>query len=533
MRGVAIHLYERSVSRLQVRIMPPGSNDDASAVDIVHLVRERDLYRQLLDLGGRDEIKPFLEEALGLIVELSGARRAYIELRDEADGVEAPGFWIARGFSEDDVAGIRARFSQGVIAEAVATRRTVVAASARNDPRFKDRGSVQEKGIEAILCAPIGVDPPLGVLYLQDRDKSGPFTEDDRLRAETFARHLSAFADRLLTRHRRQVEDDKTVAVRRGLRADGVIGRSAELARVLEQAAQVAPHNVTVLITGPCGTGKTQLARVIHENSRRHGRPFIEVNCAALPEALIENELFGAEPGAHSTATRKIEGKVTAAEGGTLFLDEIGELTLGAQATLLRLLQSKEYSPLGSTRTFAANVRVIAATNVDLKTAVLRHEFREDLLFRLQVMPIRIPALAERREDIGALAHYFCQRAVEDHELANLRISPGALRAIEAAEWPGNIRELANAVSAAALRSTWEQSLVIEHRHVFPEGLPGSGATGVRLTYQQATRLCQERCVRDALETSHWNVAEAAKLLDVTRAHVYNLIRAFALDRAK
>src|SRR6185503_5405365 len=195
--------------------------------------------------------------------------------------------------------------------------------------------------------------------------------------------------------------------LRRTLKASAIIGKSRALAGVLTQAAAAAPLDVTVLLTGPSGTGKTQLARVIHESSPRARGPFVELNCAALPEALLESELFGVLPGAHSTATRKIAGKVAAAEGGTLFLDEIGELKPAAQAKLLKLLESREYYPLGATHPVCADVRVIAATNLDIKAAVQRKDFREDLFYRLQVLPIRLPSLAERREDVALLAEHF------------------------------------------------------------------------------------------------------------------------------
>jgi Nif-specific regulatory protein len=500
--------------------------------NLTQIVRERDLYRKLLEVGQKDEIEQFLLESLTLVVEVAGARSGYFELRDESVEPESPCLWIARGCSDDDVAGIRATFSQGVIAEAIATRQTIVAASALEDPRFRERGSVQENRITAILCAPVGVDPPLGVLYLQDRTEPGPFTEADRVIVETCARHLSTFADRLL--RRRHIRDfaDATRDVRRILRAEGLVGRSPALAGVLQQVAMVASRDVTVLLTGAGGTGKTQIARLIHENSPRCSRPFIEVNCANLQEALAESELFGALPGSHSTANRKIEGKVAAAEGGSLFLDEIGELALNVQAKLLQLLQSKEYYPLGATRATTANVRLIAATNADLKAAVARRTFREDLFYRLQVLPIRVPSLSERREDVGELSVFFCKRACDSHKLPLLGFSPSALRALEAADWPGNVRELENAISAAVLRADWDHSSQIERRHIFLDSPPSMPPKGW-LTYQQALRRCQERILREALEETAWNVTGAAKLLDVTRAHVYNLIRAFGVEKGK
>ncbi|WP_437805125.1 sigma 54-interacting transcriptional regulator [Sorangium sp. So ce1078] len=505
--------------------------ESTSGLEIDRIRRERDFYRRLLELGTKEEIAPFLDEALAMIVGIAGAQRGYLEVRDESGGDRPPRFWIARGCTDEDVEVIRATFSRGVIAAAIATGETIVTASALADPRFKERSSVRRNRIEAVLCAPIGLDPPFGVVYLQDRTEPGPFSEDDRHHAEVFARHLSALADRLLIRLRRRNELDPTQPFRKLLRLDGFVGRSAAIAKVLHQISLAAPLDVGVLLTGPSGTGKTQLARLIHMNSPRSAAPFVELNCAALPEALLESELFGALPGAHSTASRKVEGKVAAADGGTLFLDEVGELQLSAQVKLLQLLQSKEYYPLGGSRPVKANVRVIAATNTDLVAAVARREFREDLLYRLQVLPIRVPALFERREDIPELCGHFCARASEVHRLPQLSPSRGALRAAETAEWPGNVRQLGHAVEAAAIRAAGEGVAQIEREHLFPDCAGAGGSSGAAPTFQEATHRFQAELLRRVLLETGWNITEAANRLDLTRSHVYNLIKSFRLTR--
>src|SRR5262245_60569079 len=434
--------------------------------ELVRLTRERDLYLRLLHLGEQVELEPFLRDALTLIVEAVSALHGYLELHDDRGG---PGWWIAHGLSPEQVAGVRHAISRGIIAEALATGRTIVTPSAMLDPRFDSLESVRLSHIEAVLCAPIGDAPPRGVLYLQGQARPEFFSDDDRFCAETFARHLAPLVDRVLARHRERVGTDPTADFRERLRLPEVVGRSAALAQVLQQVALVAPLDVNVLLTGEPGTGKSQVARVIHDNSPRAVRPFVEVNCAALPENLIESELFGALPGAHSTATRRIEGKVNAAEGGTLFLDEIGELTPSAQAKLLQLLQSREYYPLGATKPVLADIRLIAATNTDLRNAVAERRFREDLLYRIQVLPIRMPALAERREDVPTLAGFFCARACERYRLPRLELSPNALRSAESTEWPGNVRELAHAVEAAAIRAAGQHAAQVERTHLFPD----------------------------------------------------------------
>jgi Nif-specific regulatory protein len=509
-----------------------GAGHDLAG-ELARARKERDFYRKLLDLDGQDALEPFLEEALSLIVDVAGARRGYIELLEDRPDPKAPRWWIARGCTEDDVQEIRGSLSTGVIAEAIATGQTILTASALSDPRFKARGSVRRNRIEAVLCAPIGSAPPLGVVYLQDRITPGPFSEDDRTHAEAFAHHLAPLADRLVIRQAKTEQDDPTRPLRHELKVSGVIGRSAALAKVLQSVRLVAPRDVAVLLSGPSGTGKTDIARVIHENGPRARGPFIPLNCAALPENLVESELFGAMPGAHSTATRKIEGKVGAAGGGTLFLDEVGELPLPAQAKLLQFLQSKEYYPLGASKPLLSNARIIAATNADLKALMVERRFREDLFYRLQGITVRIPSLAERREDIAELISFFCARSCEGNGFPMLRISPGTLRAAEAAEWPGNIRELSSAVERAAMLAAAEGALVIERRHLFPDegGGEGEAQKKGKMTFQVATREYQGKYVQEVLDATGWNLVEAAEWLDISRSHLYNLIKAHGLGR--
>ena len=228
------------------------------------------------------------------------------------------------------------------------------------------------------------------------------------------------------------------------LNLSGMVGQSACLAEVLRVLAKVAPTDSTVLVTGESGTGKELLVRALHANSRRAGKPFVPVNCGAIPRELLESELFGHEKGAFTSAVRTRQGRFELAEGGTIFLDEIGEMDLSLQVKILRALQEKEYERVGGDKTLKADVRIVAATNRDLETEVAAGRFREDLYYRLNVIPLHLPPLRERGQDILLLADYFLGRFCRQKSRPTLTFSPEARGLVLSYPWPGNVRELEN-----------------------------------------------------------------------------------------
>jgi len=499
--------------------------------EIERLRLERDLFLRLLELGARDDLRPFLEDALRLIVEVTGAQKGYLEVSAGLPTSQPP-FWIAGGFDDAELAEVRRALSTRIIAEALASGRTVSTASAVDDPRFRAQASVQAQRLQAVLCAPIGVEPAIGVVYLAGRAALGPFPEADRAHVELFARHLAPLADRLLAREVAATSADHTAELRRRVTVAGIAGTSLALAEVFRQVLVAAPVPVAVLVTGESGTGKTALARALHDSSPRARGPFVELNCAAIPETLFESELFGAEKGAHSTATRRIEGKVDAARGGTLFLDEVGEMPLAVQSKLLTFLQSRRYYRLGGASPVEADVRVVAATNADLPERVAQKLFREDLYYRLNVLEVRVPPLRARLEDVAPIAERFVRALGEAHDRP-VPLSRAARLSLGEGEWPGNVRQLENVLQRGWAVALSEGAAAIEPRHLFPEKLAADGATPPDATYEDAMRGYQGRFLREALEASAWNVSETARRIGLARSHLNELIKAHGLTRAR
>ncbi|NBD13863.1 sigma-54-dependent Fis family transcriptional regulator [Corallococcus silvisoli] len=488
------------------------------------VTHERDLYLQVLRILSAPEPSSPLREVLASLVALTQAQRAYVELYGDATAGDRR--WsLSHACSLDEEEQIRFVTSRGIVVAAIASGTTLHTPFALLDERFSTARSVKEQRLEAVLCVPLSGGGP-GVLYLEGRRGAGPFASDVIRVVENVAQALGT-AVRRLDLERWRAAEDPTQPFRRTLALGGIAGRSQALAQVFEQVALVAPLDVSVLVTGASGTGKTQLAQAIHENSKRRAGPFMEINCAAIPEGLIESELFGALPGAFPGARRTV-GKVEAAEGGTLFLDEIAEIPLAAQGKLLQLLQSKQYYALASPRLVKANVRIIAATNADLEQMILEKRFREDLFYRLNVFTLRMPSLMDRREDLGPLVEQLIARLAEEHGLKALRATPGFHGVCEAAEWPGNVRQLRHRLEAALIRACAEGAPCLEPHHLTDRTRNPQDRAA---SFHEATRVFQRDLLRRELDAAEWNVSEVARRLDLTRSHVYNLIKAFGLMR--
>jgi two-component system, NtrC family, response regulator HydG len=310
----------------------------------------------------------------------------------------------------------------------------------------------------------------------------------------------------------------------------GMVGESAAVKRVYQFIARVAPADTTVLVRGESGTGKELAARALHRNSPRSGRAFVAINCAALTETLLESELFGHERGAFTGALAQKKGKLEVADGGTLFLDEVGEMPATLQAKLLRVLQEREFERVGGTRTIRVDVRVVAATNRDLEEAVRAGAFRQDLYYRLNVVPFEMPPLRERREDIPLLASYFVSKYAAKFKRRVTGLSAEARACLTAYDWPGNIRELENAVERAVVLGSTDRVLPEDLPETVLDAVPDppspdAAAPPPVTRYHEALREAKRQLILRALEQSSGSITEAARLLGVHPNYLHRLIR--------
>ncbi len=414
------------------------------------------------------------------------------------------------------------KVSRTIVLRVLRERVSILCNDVRDSDDFGASQSLLGADVHSVLAVPLSFgDRLLGVVYL---DSSRPKVRFDEGHLEL----LTAVAGiaSVALENARQIE--WLEGENRRLRQDAelshsMVGESPAMDAVLGFVAKVAPTDSTVLITGESGTGKELVARALHQNSPRAARPFVAINCAALAETLLESEMFGHERGAFTGAVVQKKGKIEVADGGTLFLDEVGEMAPPLQAKLLRVLQEHVFERVGGTRPIKVDVRLITATNRDLKEMTRTGGFREDLFYRINVVALVVPPLRERREDIPLLARYFALKYGERCNRRVAGISTGALDCLMSYEWPGNVRELANAVERAVVLGSGEV--------IRPEDLPESVLEaeprgGPSLTrYHEALKETKKQLIVKAFKEAGGNYAETARLLDVHPNYLHRLIR--------
>jgi Nif-specific regulatory protein len=416
--------------------------------------------------------------------------------------------------------------------QVLASGRPLVVPRVSREPALADRHEDEDE--RTFVCVPLLLHRrAAGVLALELRFK--PDRNYERT-AKFFGVVASMIAQAIKVQ--RLIEADRERLVQENVRLQGelrerydfsqILGTSRLMHDVCEQVTQVARTNTTVLIRGESGTGKELIAQAIHYNSQRAAKPFIKVSCAALPDTLIESELFGYEKGAFTGAINRKQGRFERADGGTLFLDEIGDINTAVQVKLLRVLQEREFERLGGVDPVKVNVRLIAATNKHLEDAITAGTFREDLLYRLNVFTIYVPPLRERKTDVLLLADHFLERLASDHRKRIRRISTPAIDMLMAYHWPGNVRELQNVMERAVLVCDGE----VLHAHHLPPTLQMADTTDASSMRSLAASLAafEKDLIQDALKMARGNRAKAARLLQATPRIVNYKIRKYRID---
>jgi len=479
----------------------------------------------------RDVVGPVLES----IAHNMGMMRGTLTLLNRDTGeifIEA-----AHGLSGSQMERGRYRAGEGVTGKVVKTGRPAVVPHISDEPLFLDRTGAR-KGLRkedvSFICVPIKLgNEVIGALSADRLFEEGVSFEED-VRLLSIIASMIAQAVRL----RRSAQEERHRLLEENLRLQSqleerfrpsnIIGNSKVLQTVYDLIAQVSKSDTTVLIRGESGTGKELVAHAIHFNSLRAVKPFIKVNCGALPESVVESELFGHEKGAFTGAIATRKGRFELANGGTIFLDEIGDLSPTTQIKLLRVLQEREFERVGGTATIKTNVRVITATNRNLEQLIAEGRFRQDLYYRLDVFPIHIPPLRERKTDIPLLADFFVEKYSKANSKMVRRISTPAIDMLMSYHWPGNVRELENCLERAVLLTSDQ----VIHGHHLPPTLQTAEASGTAHTgtLEGTLERVERDLLVDALKASRGNRAKAARALGISERIMGLRVQRFGID---
>ena len=483
-------------------------------------------------LGSLHEPEALGRKLLELLFEVIPAERGGIVLlsRDAGDFSAAVDLCVVH--SREPLAGteLEVHVSRTVADEVLRDRKGILSNGVVEVPAWAGSESLQSARVRSLLCVPLVLrELPLGVIYL-DNSRPGLRFAPRHLELATAIGAVAALAFDTARRFRRLEARNRELQENIELH-HSLVGESPKMQEIYKLISRVAPSDSTVLVRGESGTGKELVARALHSNSPRRDKPFVAVNCAALPENLLESELFGYEKGAFTGAAARKEGKIELAHEGTFFLDEIGELPLLLQAKLLRALQEKCFERVGGTRPLKVDMRLIAATNRNLDDAVKAGTFRADLYYRLNVVAITLPPLREHREDIPLLAQHFTRKLSEKLNRPAPTLSAEAKACLTAYDWPGNVRQLENAIERALVLGASE----VLGREDLPEELVESGGHGgATLTgYHERLNQAKREIVGGALEQAKGTVTEAARILGLNPNYLHRLMNNLDLRPGK
>ncbi|MCJ7496595.1 MAG: sigma 54-interacting transcriptional regulator [candidate division Zixibacteria bacterium] len=496
---------------------------------------ERRIYRLLYELStviyAERDINLLLETVLDSVIEIFSVDKGFLEIYDENKNLKLR---LAKDKQKKVPEESEEKIKSDLIDLVLSTGNNVLIQQFiyKEIEEKEDWG----KGTKSLLCVPLkSRENVLGVIYLEDSGEGEPFVSGDIELLSSLAERTSvALENNLLFMELKESEEKLLADLRGKFKFDEILGNSPQMVEVLKIVADIADTEATVLIEGESGTGKELLARAIHFNSSRSRNSFVPINCAAIPETLLESELFGYEKGAFTGATQRKLGKFEVANGGTIFLDEIGEMSPLLQVKILRFLQSHEFEPLGSNKVKRSDVRIISATNKDLFTLVKENRFREDLYYRINVINLKLPTLRERKLDIAPLAESFAQKFTKKSDKEIKGIEPETLNILSRYRFPGNIRELENIIERAVILAKGEW--------ITKDDLPknifnGSGMdAGIKIAqnYPELKSLrkkvveeVEKKFLEDLLQRNQNNVSQAAKDAGMHRVELQRLLKKY------
>jgi Nif-specific regulatory protein len=486
-------------------------------------VELRVLYHISQAMAHRREISSLLQETFDILEKEMAMSYGTLTLRRPDTDVFV--IEASKGLTQSERERGQYRIGEGITGAVAKKGKPEIVPDIRKDSRFLNRTRAQKDASTAFICVPIlHHRQVIGTISINRPSAPDAALAKDLdflvIVANLLAEAVASIREQIHEQESLKAENER---LRRQLgdryQPHNLIGNSKEMRAVYDQVAQVADSTATVLIRGESGTGKELVARAIHFGSSRRNNPFISVNCAALPENLIESELFGHEKGAFTGAAQQRRGRFELASGGSIFLDEIGDITPAVQVRLLRVLQERSFERVGGDNTLSVNVRVVAATSRNLEDAIRSGRFREDLYYRLNVFPILLPPLRERRSDILLLADHFLQKYNDAYSKQIKRISTTAINMMMAYHWPGNVRELENCIERAVLTSTDD----VVHGYTLPPSLQTSEATNTSLLPEEGASLqtmvdsFEREVIVDALKRHRGVAAAAARHLQATQ----------------
>jgi transcriptional regulator with GAF, ATPase, and Fis domain len=463
-------------------------------------------------------------QILELIFEIVPAERGAVLLDPKGDGFSSV---FARHRTASAVHPVRV--SRTITRQVLEEGLAILSSDLLGLNQFAGVESLVVSNVRSLLCVPLSVfKKVIGCIYLDTTNPATRFDEDNLQLVAAIANICAVALDNARNLHWLEQEN---LRLKTEINLEhNMVGDGAKIKDIFLRLQRVAPTEATVLLRGESGTGKELAARAIHRNSPRAGKPFVPINCGAIPEGLVESELFGHERGSFTGAIAQKKGKLEIADGGVVFLDEVGELPLAVQVKLLRVLQEREIERVGGTRRIPVNIRLIAATNKDLEQAVAEKQFRQDLYFRLNVISLVMPSLRERREDIPTLAEYFSRKYSSEAAVPAKRISPEAMERLLQYEWPGNVRELENAFERAVVMSTSDVIGVDDLPDSLLQRASPGGAANPK--YHDAILELKKQLIVNAIQEAGGNYTEAAHALGVHPNYLHRLIKNLGLKES-